>query len=112
MASPFRYVFAIFGHHFLYADFVDAAGLNACDDLLSCWKTIVLEGMRHGDIGDSIMLRPHADSHLQPAFVLLFWMVVVTILLNLLFGIIAEFCTEQAHRRPHREPERAPWLLL
>ena len=31
---------------------------------------------------------------------------------NLLFGIIAEFCTEQARRRPRREPEHASWALL
>ena len=42
-------------------DFVDGAGLASCYDLLSCWKLVLFDGMRHGDVGDALALRVPQD---------------------------------------------------
>tara|TARA_B110001452_G_scaffold46322_1_gene35364 strand:+ start:215 stop:826 length:612 start_codon:yes stop_codon:yes gene_type:complete len=43
-------------------DFADGnRRYGACYDLASCWKLVLLDGMRHGDIGDALLLRNPSD---------------------------------------------------
>ena len=84
------YLYAVFGLEFFQIDFTSNGA--ECYDLLSCWLTIIHEGMRSGDVGNSLTPLTRMDSmyYGKMLYAFTFWMVVITIFLNLFFGIIID----------------------
>ena len=69
------------------------ATFNACTDLLTCWLNGMNEGLRGGDIG--ALLNPTSPVEfgkymLKLVYEFSFYVVVITVLLNVIFGIIID----------------------
>ena len=84
------YCFGALGLVLLREEF--AAEGSPCHDVLSCWVTVMSEGMRRGDIGESLerITPPHPRYATATVYSLAFWVIVATLWLNLFFGIILD----------------------
>ena len=97
------YLYAVVGLEFFQIDY--QANDSECYDLFSCWLTIVHEGLRTGDLGNSLTELPPLDQYYYGKifYSFTFWFFVITIFLNLFFGIIIDTCAPLAGHapRPH-----------
>jgi hypothetical protein len=90
------YIYAIIGYIYLSDSF--AVGdypdddIPLCTNLPVCWVGALNEGLRGGDVGAFMDPRDPQDPYffLQVAYQLSFWAIVITILLNVIFGIIID----------------------
>jgi len=82
-----------------------------CTSLVLCWINALNEGLRGGDIGGIMDPAIQQEDALQYAYVvayqLSFFAIVITVLLNVIFGIIidtfAELRTESANKKDNME---------
>ena len=89
------YIYAIIGYLYFSDSFaVTSLGSNyqMCNNLPICTVAALNEGLRAGDIGE--FMNPQDPQGLlfyfQVAYQLSFWAIVITILLNVIFGIIID----------------------
>eukprot|EP01135_Chromosphaera_perkinsii_P005608 Nk52_evm22s355 gene=Nk52_evmTU22s355 len=86
------YVFAIIGYLFLNEDF-DIEGELRCETLMRCIVTTVHQGLRSGGgIGDVLVPKQTGETKFYARFIydLAFFIVVIIIILNIIFGIIID----------------------
>ena len=101
------YIFAIFGYWFFHDMYLDEninshiasiMGEPTCTDLKHCFLSTINYGLRNGGgIGDSMLPQSYADKenyYLRFVFDLAFFMLIVIILLNIVFGIIIDSFAE------------------
>ena len=83
------YLFVVVGYVFFREDFVGAgAGEGVCGSLLQCFMFGLLSGVRAGGgLGDLLPYRRHG---LRNLFDFAFYLVIVVIILNIVFGIIID----------------------
>ena len=89
------YVYSELGYYYLKNDFLNNENHNMCETLAQCYFTFILDGLRkHGGIGDimkkySLITSP---GHYMARFFFdfSFFIIVVVILLNIVFGIIID----------------------
>ena len=85
---------AIIGYTFLaptFTEFNDDEG-TMCPDVMVCWITLLTQGLQKSDIGEVMDMRPVGDQ-LYPGIVVYqftFYVIVLTILMNVIFGIIID----------------------
>ena len=93
------WIYAILGYAFLAGDsgssyFLSEDGVDMCPDVLTCWISSLSNGLRAGDLGDpGVMMPTSADDPMYPVIVLYqfsYYIIVITILLNVIFGIIID----------------------
>ena len=88
------HLFSILAYVTLGSSFDDEEGeLHYCSSLLYCWGNIISRGLPQGDIGELMAGRlSTSDPKLvwQMAFETIFWIVVITVLMNVIFGIIID----------------------
>jgi len=67
-----------------------------CNNLLVCLVTATSEGLRGGDIGAMMSKRLVSDPYfwVQMLYTFLYWTIMITILLNVIFGIIIDTFSE------------------
>ena len=88
------WMYAILGHATMPQAFVDEDDNEMCTSLARCWINALNEGLRGGDIGG--IMQPavqQGDSFEYAYFVvyqLSFFAIVITVLLNVIFGIIID----------------------
>ena len=85
------YIYAIVGYVYLSDSFA-IENIAMCTNLADCWVGALSEGLRGGDIGGFMEPRQPTDAmfYVQVAYQLSFWAIVITILLNVIFGIIID----------------------
>ena len=84
--------FAFMADIFIKPDEVNGVNVDMCPDVFVCWVTALSSGLRKGDIGEVMELRT-ADDPWWPylaVYQLSYYIIVITILLNLIFGIIID----------------------
>ena len=92
------WMYAILGHATMPEAFVDEDDNEMCTTLALCWINALNEGLRGGDIGS--IMEPaimHEDLFQYAYFVvyqLSFFAIVITVLLNVIFGIIVDTFAE------------------
>jgi len=66
--------------------------INFCENLLQCTANVMTVGLRKSDIGEIMNDRPSTDPLFawQLVFSFLFWVLIIIILLNIIFGIIID----------------------
>ena len=90
------YIYAIIGYVYLSDSFAVGGfpdeDIPMCTNLPDCWVGALSEGLRGGDIGGFMDARSPDDSlfYVQILYQLSFWAIVITILLNVIFGIIID----------------------
>jgi hypothetical protein len=91
------WIYAVVGFAFLSDLFTtwDDVGdrpVDVCTDLFVCWVSALSSGLRMGDLGGVMQTIPHVDGRWSgsTAYTFSYWMVVTTVLLNLIFGIIID----------------------
>ena len=102
------YVYAILGYELLATQFqvgdYPTRDQAVCTSLFMCFASIITEGLRGGDVGSFMEPLPspdiidasHKDPHetflfwFQSVYQLSFWFIVITVLLNVIFGIIID----------------------
>lgn len=95
------YIYSIIGFAFLqdsYSATIATYENDACSTLLNCWITGWNDGLRKGDLGGVLMMTE--KKNLQPMFVAFefsYFVVVVTVLLNVIFGIIVDTFAQLRH---------------
>ncbi|KAL1510122.1 hypothetical protein AB1Y20_006454 [Prymnesium parvum] len=74
----------------------DLIQYDYCKDLLTCLVTATSEGLRGGDIGAMMNKRMVSDSYFwfQMLYTFLYWTIMITVLLNVIFGIIIDTFSE------------------
>ena len=94
------YIYAIVGFAFgqdlfVAGDYPDP-DIDWCTNLFVCWVSAVTNGLREGDIGKIMEPRPSDDAR-YPFMVLYqfsYYLIVITVLLNVIFGIIIDTFSE------------------
>ena len=122
------YIYAILGYLFLAETFevgnYPDPELPACTSLWMCFVVAIAEGLRAGDIGAIMDPRESHDIavewdglyYFQVVYQLTFWFIVITILLNVIFGIIIDSFGELRNNnlaiKHHMEARRAGTCVL
>jgi len=95
------WIYAIMGYAFLSEDFVawddiSDGPVEMCTDLVVCWISTLSTGLRKGDLGEVMQTVPAGDPNYGSMMIYQFsyWAIVVTVLLNLIFGIIIDTFSE------------------
>lgn len=95
------YGFTVVAYFFLYSYYRDSQGIF-CDTLLSCFLSTVNYGMMGGLSGAFGPTLP-ADFNLRLVFDLLFFILITTILMAIVYGIIVDTFSELRGERNERE---------
>jgi len=99
------YIFAVFARNIPE---IQAAWSpdSSCSDLSRCFVHVLSDGLREGDLGQVMNELPDYDTSLV-AFQLLFWLIITTVLLNIIFGIIIDTFSElraiKENKRSHMD---------
>lgn len=73
-----------------------------CDSLFNCFISTLIQGVRPGGgVGDNLMSAPYDDDKYWPVFIfsMLYFILVVIVLLNIIFGIIIDTFAELRDQR-------------
>ena len=107
------WIYAIVGYAFaqdlFLADDYPNDDIDMCTTLFNCWISALSNGLREGDIGHIMEPRPADDSRhwFLVVYQFSYYLIVITVLLNVIFGIIidtfGELRTRQAAKRRHME---------
>jgi hypothetical protein len=91
------YGFATYSDYFrAFDDPTDADGgeavMDLCTDIYVCYLNAVSTGLRSGDLGGLMQMVPSEDAHFQGMMFYQFsyWVIIITVMLNLIFGIIID----------------------
>ena len=100
------FIYGVIAMAFFQADYVDNE--TQCYDLISCWVTMTYV-LRRGDLTEAALARPAYDPlyYWQLFFSFSYWLLVVTIFLNLLFGIIVDTFGELRSAASERDAHAA-----
>ena len=107
------WIYAIVGYSFVGDQFVEGDypddDLPRCSTLPLCWVAAMTGGLQQGDIGQIMELKP-SDDPLYPFLVFYqfsYYLFIVTVLLNVIFGIIidtfGELRQERGSKKAHME---------
>jgi len=95
------YGFATYSDYFrAFDDPTDADGgeavMDLCTDIYVCYLNAVSTGLRSGDLGGLMQMVPSEDAHFQGMMFYQFsyWVIIITVMLNLIFGIIIDTFSE------------------
>ena len=92
----FALIYTFIGFYMLQDEFKDEAGNALCQDALGCFLAVLNLGLRSGGgIADAIQLQAYNPEYperyfLRVVFSLAFFITMITILLNLIFGMIID----------------------
>ena len=105
------YLFIVVGYAFFYDDFVGAEGAEGvCGSLWECFMFGLLNGLRAGGgLGD---LLPARSPGLRAAFDFAFFLVIVVIILNIVFGIIIDTFAELRDEKQFIEKDNKKACLI
>ena len=83
------FIFSTWAYFFFY-DYYDSESNLYCDSLLSCFFSTLNVGMRAGAIAEPTAAIKVADYSHRVLFDMLFFIIIIVILLNIVFGIIVD----------------------
>jgi hypothetical protein len=83
------FIFSTWAYFFFYGYYNPDSNLH-CDSLLGCFFSTLNVGVRSGAIADPTDPIEHTDYTLRLLFDMLFFIIVIVILLNIVFGIIVD----------------------
>eukprot|EP00300_Choanocystis_sp_HF-7_P016597 c19460_g1_i1.p1 GENE.c19460_g1_i1~~c19460_g1_i1.p1 ORF type:complete len:1219 (+),score=349.54 c19460_g1_i1:135-3659(+) len=87
------YVFSIWAFYSFRDKYVSDDGASRCENLFHCTVTTLHGGLRKGDVGEVLQNTEWDKGNVDPEFIifqLLFWATIITIMLNIIFGIIID----------------------
>eukprot|EP00300_Choanocystis_sp_HF-7_P041605 c8388_g1_i1.p1 GENE.c8388_g1_i1~~c8388_g1_i1.p1 ORF type:complete len:1176 (-),score=281.70 c8388_g1_i1:63-3590(-) len=87
------WAFMSFQAHYVINDGLTPVTQNVCQDLLQCTIVTLHNGLRKTDVGDSLEGTFWGDPEFI-AFMLIYWLIILTVMMNIIFGIIIDTFAE------------------
>eukprot|EP00300_Choanocystis_sp_HF-7_P019149 c20248_g1_i2.p1 GENE.c20248_g1_i2~~c20248_g1_i2.p1 ORF type:complete len:261 (-),score=64.60 c20248_g1_i2:69-851(-) len=91
------YLFGIWAFLRFQDHFLDPDGTELCQNLLQCTIVTLHVGLRKSDVGDGMFRVNWGDPEFI-AFMLMYWLIIITVMMNIIFGIIIDTFAELRSR--------------